>query len=370
MLNGSITRIDGHQVPFGAMGLIARHHGWLPDHVTPRPTLHSAKAIRMNTPKIAPPGLGAVASLEPQVTRGLVLMLLAVLVSPMIDIFSKLAVRSISPVEVTAARFLLQAGFILPVLIWRRIPFGFTRSNSASNALRGAIICISMVAFVATLRVMAVADAIAIFFVEPIILTVLSSIFLKETIGWRRYTACAVGFCGALLIIQPSFEEVGPVALLPVVSAFAIAVFILLTRLRARSENAWAMQFQSGLWGLLFCTLLLWFGHDSGSSLLEFAVPDAIALIWLLGVGITASVSGMLGVYAYRSAPASMLAPLQYLEIVSATIVAWLVFGDFPDPLKWLGISIVIASGLFIIWRERRFASKPVSGVKSATLSP
>ena len=73
------------------------------------------------------------------------------------------------------------------------------------HAMRGAIITVSMVSFVTTLKYMAVADAIAIFFVEPIMLTILSSVFLKETIGWRRYTACGVGFFGAMLIIQPSF---------------------------------------------------------------------------------------------------------------------------------------------------------------------
>ncbi|MNT91204.1 EamA-like transporter family protein [compost metagenome] len=71
----------------------------------------------------------------------------------------------------------------------------------------------------------------------------------------------------------------------------------------------------------------------------------------------------MLGVYAYRAAPASVLAPLQYLEIVSATIFGWLVFGHLPDALKWLGISIIIGSGLYIIWRERRID-------KTASIAP
>ncbi len=99
-------------------------------------------------------------------------------------------------------------------------------------------------------------------------------------------------------------------------------------------------------------------------------MPTMIGLVWLLGVGVTAAIASILGVYAYRSAPASTLAPLQYFEIVSATIFAWLVFGDFPDAIKWLGILIIIASGLYIIWRERRFASKPVSDTSEATRAP
>ena len=76
---------------------------------------------------------------------------------------------------------------------------------------------------------------------------------------------------------------------------------------------------------------------------------------------ISAAAAGILTVYAYRAVPASTLAPLQYFEIVSATIFGWLVFDNFPDAIKWLGILIITGSGLYILWRERRFASKPVS---------
>jgi drug/metabolite transporter (DMT)-like permease len=130
------------------------------------------------------------------------------------------------------------------------------------------------------------------------------------------------------------------------------------------------MQFHMGLWGLLFCSVLLFFGYGTGSDILDPVMPDGIALLYLVGVGATAAIAGILGVYAYRSAPASTLAPLQYFEIVSATIFAWLVFGDFPDAIKWLGIIIIMASGFYIIWRERRFASKPVSDTSQSTRAP
>ncbi|PKA43142.1 hypothetical protein CWR43_13905 [Rhizobium sullae] len=304
------------------------------------------------------------------VTMGLLLMFLSVLVSPVIDIFSKLAITTIPSAEITAARFAVQALCMLPIVLWRKNLADLSWRQSLFHAIRGAIITISMISFVTTLKYMAVADAIAIFFVEPIILTILSSIFLGETIGWRRYAACGVGFFGAILIIQPSFQEVGYVALLPVVSAVCIAISAMMNRALAQREDPWAMQFHMGLWGLLFCVILLFIGHGSGSDVFDPVTPDMTGLVWLLGVGLTAAIAGILGVYAYRSAPASTLAPLQYFEIVSATIFAWLVFGDFPDAMKWLGILIIIASGLYIIWRERRFASKPVSDTSEATRAP
>ena len=288
------------------------------------------------------------------ISFGLGLMVIAVLISPLIDIFAKLAITTIPSAEITAVRFVLQMIFILPIVIVRGTLFDLTWKKTGLHMLRGGLLVVTMLSFITTLKAMEVADAIAIFFVEPIILTILGSIFLKETIGWRRYTACGAGFFGALLVIQPSMQEVGWIALLPVVSAFGLAIFLLVTRLVAQNEDPWSMQFHAGVWGAVFCGILLYIGDGTGSEIFDPVVPDMTAGLYLLGVGITATISGVLGVYAYRAAPASVLAPLQYLEIVSATIFGWLVFGHLPDALKWLGIAIIIGSGLYIIWRERR----------------
>lgn len=290
-------------------------------------------------------------------------MVIAVLISPLIDIFAKLAITTVPSAQITAVRFVLQVIFILPVVLIRGTLLDLTWKKTGLHMLRGGLLVVTMLSFITTLKAMEVADAIAIFFVEPIILTILGSIFLKETIGWRRYTACAVGFFGALLVIQPSMQEVGWIALLPIVSAFGLAVFLLVTRLVAQNEDPWSMQFHAGIWGAIFCGILLFFGEGTGSQIFDPVIPDMTASLYLLGVGVTATISGVLGVYAYRAAPASVLAPLQYLEIVSATIFGWLVFGDLPDALKWLGIAIIIASGLYIIWRERKIN-------KSASVAP
>jgi S-adenosylmethionine uptake transporter len=304
------------------------------------------------------------------VTIGLAMMFISVLLSPIIDIFSKLAAETIPPAEVTAARFIFQWLFALPMMAFRQSWGLWSVRQSGIHAIRGGVLTLSMICFVTTLQVMEVADAIAIFFVEPIILTILSALFLKETIGWRRYTACAVGFLGAMLIIQPSFEEVGFVALLPVVTALCVAIYVMITRVVSHREDAWPMQFQTGLWGIIFSLAMLYFGKGTGSPIFDPVVPSGLAMIHLLGVGVSAAVAGILTVYAYRAAPASTLAPLQYFEIVSATIFGWLVFGNFPDALKWLGILIIIGSGLYIIWRERRFASKPVSDTSEDARAP
>lgn len=296
----------------------------------------------------------AVTPLRNDVSLGLLLMVLSVLVSPVIDIFAKLAVTSVPAAEITFVRLLFQMTVLGPICLMRGTLLDVTMGKMGLHAARGLLMAITMISFVTPLAVMEVADAIAIFFVEPIILTILGSIFLKETIGWRRYTACGVGFLGSLLVIQPSLREVGLIALLPVVAAFSLALFFLLTRLVAQKEDPWSMQFYAGLWGAAFAGLLLVVGGKAGIGFLTPVLPDLRNTLYIAGAAVAATIAGVLGVYAYRAAPASTLAPLQYLEIVSATILGWWVFGHLPDALKWLGIAIIIGSGLYVIWRERR----------------
>ena len=302
------------------------------------------------------------------IMTGMMLMFVAMMIAPLLDIFSKLATAHIPSTGIALVRFLLQSLFMLPAVLWRGSLTEISWRQTGFHAVRGGMLALSMVCYVTALKYMEVADAVAIFFVEPMMLTILSSIFLGEIIGWRRYTACAVGFGGAMLIIQPSFGEVGAVALLPVVTAFCVAVFAIMTRLRAHREDPWAMQLQTGVWGAFFCTIALFALGDAGGMHLTSMAANT-ALLWqLLAIGIAATLTGILSTYAYRSAPASTLAPMQYFEIVSATILAWHVFGDLPDAVKWLGIAIIMGSGLYILWRERQAASSPVS--KSGEFTP
>lgn len=280
---------------------------------------------------------------------GIALMVASVVIAPMIDVFSKLATSTVPAAEITLGRFIVQAALMLPFALMRGRAFSRSAKHAGLHMLRGLILTIGMISFVLALKSMPIADAIAIFFVEPAMLTLMSAVFLREEIGWKKIAACATGFAGSLLVIQPSFSQFGLVSLLPVVTAFTVATFILLTRALAHVEDPWSMQFQSSFWAIGVSTLILAFGEGTGSKIIDPVMPDGRALAYMGCVGIAAALSGIFGAYAYRAAPASVLAPLQYLEIVSAAIVAYFVFGDFPDLVKWIGIMIIIASGLFII---------------------
>ncbi|GIL02957.1 MAG: membrane protein [Alphaproteobacteria bacterium] len=288
-----------------------------------------------------------------EVAAGIALMIAFAAIAPLIDVFAKLATQLLPPGQVAAARFIVQFLALLPFIVWRRGFAGMTWRRVGVDATRGLLIAVATISFVTAISRMPIADAISIFFVEPMILTVLGGLILGEKVGWRRYLACLVGFAGAMIVVRPSFEELGYVALLPIATAFCFAFYLLLTRHMAQREDPIAMQGMAGLFGGAMVVVALWFGEGTGSEVFDPSWPTATGWALLIGVGVMATISHLFLVFAFRKAPASVLAPLQYLEIVAATIFGFLVFGDFPDALKWLGIAIIVGSGLFIFWRER-----------------
>jgi drug/metabolite transporter (DMT)-like permease len=209
---------------------------------------------------------------------------------------------------------------------------------------------------------MPMAEAIAIFFVEPLILTLLSGPLLGERVGWRRYLACVVGFGGAMLIIRPSFAEFGWLAAAPLAAALCFALYLALTRRHALRLDPVSMQLWSGVAGAAVIGALLLVGHAMGSTFFRVAPVGTETLWMMLGVGAFATVSHFFIAAAFARAPASVLAPFQYLEIITAVLAGYLAFGDFPDAVTWAGIAIIVGSGLVIFHRERVASRRAATG--------
>ncbi|MEL6967671.1 MAG: DMT family transporter [Pseudomonadota bacterium] len=302
----------------------------------------------------SPPG----SRLSRHVVIGMVLMTIAMLMLPMMDAIAKLLSTryDVTAGQTTFGRFAVQALLFFPVLLvvsgWR----GMLPKRVGVNLLRGALMGTAVMLFFAALKYMPIADALAVFFLEPFILTVLSALVLRETVGWRRWTACAVGFAGALLVLRPGLDVFGPVSLLPIGTAFLFAVYLLLTRRYAADENPMAMQFVSGIGGVLALGVLVGlattFGLDDFSSP---AVPE-FGIRWglIFAIGALATVGHLMVVMAFARVSASVLAPFQYLEIVMATLLGFWIFNEFPDAQRWLGIFIIIGSGIYLFNRERK----------------
>ena len=246
---------------------------------------------------------------------------------------------------------------ILPLLLMVSPSALFSAKRPWMNCLRGVLHASASLMFFAAVKYMPLADVFAIYFVEPFMLTMMSALFLGDRVGWKRWTAIVVGFGGAMIVIQPSFEIFGWTSLLPVACAFLYTLYLFLNRAIGDADSPLVMQTMSGIAGTLFMGAALLAGDALGDKDFAVSLPQsglALALLVLLG-----SISGymhLLIVRAFRLAPLSLLAPFQYFEIISATILGYALFSDFPTPSKWLGIFIIVASGLFIIWRERQQA--------------
>jgi len=298
--------------------------------------------------------------------QGVIFIVSAMLILPGIDAIAKGLSGSISAGEVAWVRHVLQAAFLLPFAIWD----GGLRTgpNLWSHIARGVLMATVTVVFFAALSVMPLADAISIFFVSPLMFTLLSAVFLGEPVGWRRISAVLVGLAGSMLIVRPSYAAFGATALLPILAAFGFALYMLLTRKLARGgsvANAIGMQFYVGVFGALALTPVLLVGPMTGLSFLAVAMPNGIEWGLLILLGAIATAGHVFVALATRRIGAGQIAPFQYVEIVGATTLGFIFFGDFPDPLTWVGVAVIVSSGLYVYYRERKLAAETSSSPES-----
>jgi S-adenosylmethionine uptake transporter len=285
----------------------------------------------------------------------MVMMIAAMLMLPGIDAIAKWLSGSVSSGQVTWSRFFFQIILMSPLLLKTRGPW-FTPAL-ALHAARGSLIAFATLFFFSGLAYLPLADAISIFFIEPLLVTLLSALFFKEAIHWRRISAISLGFVGALIIIRPTFGEVGFAALYPVGAAFCFSFYIVLTRKLVKHEDPIRLQFFAGIFGCLVMSIALAFGTAQGVAILTAAWPTTDHWLLLGALGLIATVCHLLVVYAYRLASIGVLAPFQYVEIIGATILGLVIFEEFPDTVTWVGVAIIVSSGMYVFHREARLAA-------------
>ncbi|MEM7614281.1 MAG: DMT family transporter [Pseudomonadota bacterium] len=284
---------------------------------------------------------------------GILLMLAFCMLAPLGDAIAKLLGETIPLLQLLLVRFAVQM-LLLPFV------GGRARGMSARIwrlTIWRTLLHIAGIGFMfVSLRYLPLADAVAIAFVMPFILLLLGKYVLAEVVGPRRLGACIVGFAGTLLVIQPSFVNVGWPALLPLIVAVVFALFMLVTRQVAQEVDALALQAISGTLATAMLLVTLALGTAADLPFAGLVWPTAPEATLLLGIGLLGTFAHLLMTWSLRYAPAATLAPMQYLEIPMATLVGWVVFSDLPNGLAALGILITVAAGLYIIARERAVA--------------
>lgn len=275
---------------------------------------------------------------------GMILMALAMLMVPGLDAIAKLLMERLPPLQVTFGRFLMQTLVLSPFfLLGRR-----NKSLQLGHVAAGVFLGCALLTFNFALQVMPIANALAIFFVEPLILTLLAAAVLRESLGKRRFVAIGVGFCGALVILRPNISAYGATALLPLATAFLFACYMMVTRKMSQSGDLLILQFWTGL----FATVALLLGLGANVAVYpetQIYIPlNSPEIFLFLLLGLLAVLGHQLIIQSLSFIEASHAAPLQYLEIVSAVFLGWIIFGDFPDVLTWIGAIFIVSAGLLM----------------------
>ena len=237
------------------------------------------------------------------------------------------------------------------------------------HLIRGLCVVSANMCLFLGLAALPIADATAIFFVSPLVITVFSVIFLHETVGTRRWLSIAVGFIGVLVIVKPGTAAFQLASLLPIAAAFLYATLHMLTRKIGGTESAPTMAFYiqltfviaSALFGLgLGDGRFAGMGHPSLEFLFRAWVwPEPGDWPILIVLGVSGMLGGLFISQAYRLSEAAFAAPFEYVAMPMAIMWGVTVFGTWPDSTAWIGIALIVGSGLYLLWRE---------SVKDATL--
>ncbi len=282
----------------------------------------------------------------PRPLEGVGLMLVAMAVLPFIDVIAKMLGQQGLPILLIVwARALFGGLMTLPFALRAEGMRAFRPAKPLHHLARAVLLFGATFLFFQALKHLPIADALAIFFVNPLVIVILSALVLGERVGPRRWAAVGVGFIGTLIIIRPGLVDVNPGTVFALGAGVALGSYFVMTRQIAGAADAMVLTFQTSAIGAALMTLalpVLW------------QAPSATQWVMLASLGVIATLGHVLITKAYEHGEASLLAPLAFTEIIMATAVGWWFFGDLPDRWTVLGVAILIASAIYISVRERR----------------
>ena len=270
-----------------------------------------------------------------------------------IDVMVKLLSQRYPVPLLVWARWSVQA-LLLVAIFGPKMRFGLVRTTRLPlHLVRGAVLIASSLCFFSALRYLPLAEATALNYTSPILVTLMASWLLHEPLTRPRWAFVAAGFLGMLLIVRPESDMLTPAAVFAVGAAGFYAVFQILTRQLAGESLVVLMMYPS-LVGTIVLSLAVPFFHYGG----EYPTSDLGAFI---GIGVIGTLGHLLFVQAFQRASASAIAPFTYMQLIWSTLAGWILFGTFPDGWTLTGIIVIAGSGVVLTWYERWRASVPQS---------
>lgn len=261
------------------------------------------------------------------------------------DAMAKFLTEDYGALHIYAWRSMMALPIIATMLLVTRGRAGFSTASIPTHALRGFFAVAAAWCFFSSLKQLTLAGATSLVFAAPLFITALSVVLLGEKVGWRRWSAVAIGFIGVLIIVRPGGETFQTASLYAVGAAFFYALFMISARWIRREEPMMTMMFYVSLFPLIYCMPVL--AIDWQPVAFEH-LPLFIGMALFGTTGIT-----MIG-HAFRLAPAAIVAPFDYTALLWATVLGFLFWGDLPDMWTYIGALIIIASGIYIVLREAR----------------
>jgi drug/metabolite transporter (DMT)-like permease len=280
--------------------------------------------------------------------KAIIFSLLGWMMLPVMDGFAKYLSADLPVLQITWARYFFTVAFTLPVMFFFYNKQLVWSDKPKLQTLRGLILLFANICFFYAISIIPLAKALTLAFVAPLIVTAFSPMLLGEKVGVRRWTAVIIGFVGSLVVIRPGFLEINLASLAALGTGVMYGFYLIITRKLSTSDNPLLTLLLTGLVGLVAV---------SGFMPFIWVNPDLSQWSMMAGIGVFACIGHLFLILSLKYADASKLAPLGYTEIIPNVIIGYYFFGNFPDNWTFLGLAIIVISGIYISRREATIKS-------------
>ena len=275
--------------------------------------------------------------------KAIIFNLLAWVMLPIMDGFAKYLSAELPVLQITWARYFFTVVFIFPLMLFFFKKYLVWTDKPKLQLIRGLILLTANISFFYSISVISLPKALTLAFVAPLVVTAFSPFFLGESVGYRRWAAVIIGFIGSLVVIRPGFLEINLASLAALGTGIMYGFYLIITRKLSTSDNPLLTLLLTGVVGAIIATTFMPFVWVS-PTFNQWSIMAAI--------GLFACIGHLFIILSLKYADASKLAPFSYFEIVTNIIIAYYFFGDFPDSWTFLGLFIIVFSGIYISRRE------------------
>ena len=275
--------------------------------------------------------------------KAIIFSLLGWMFLPVMDGFAKYLSDDLPILQITWARYFFTVAFVFPIMLFFYKKQLVWSDKPKLQIFRGLILLSANICFFYAISVISLAKALTLAFIAPLIVTAFSPILLGEKVGFRRWTAVAVGFIGSLIVIRPGFLEFNLASMAALATGFFYGFYLIITRKLSSSDNPLLTLLITGMVGAVLVSLIIPF---------YWVKPTLNQWSLMAGIGVFACIGHLFLILSLKYADASKLAPLGYTEIIPNVIIGYYFFSEIPDNWTYLGLFIIVLSGLYISRRE------------------